>query len=48
MEVNSKNFREIQSIQLKDCITTIASCKDSFAVGCIDDNFYLWNMYENK
>jgi len=42
MEANTKNFRDVETVQLSDCITCIDSCLDYVAVGCIDDFIYIW------
>lgn len=42
MEANSKSLREVTSVQLSDCVTSIAACLDFLAVGCLDDALYVW------
>lgn len=42
MEANSRNFREVEAVQLSDCISSIDASLDLVAVGCVDDNLYVW------
>lgn len=42
MEANSKNLRDIESVQLSDSITSIDRCFDYVAVGCLDDTVSVW------
>ena len=42
MEANSRNLRDIESVQLNDSITSIDCCVDYIAAGCIDDTVYIW------
>jgi len=48
MEANSKNFRDVETVQLNDCITCIDSCVDFVAVGCLDDTIYVWSSDLSK
>jgi len=38
MESNSKNLRDIESVQLSDTITAIDSSGEHVAVGCLDNS----------
>lgn len=42
MEANSKNLRDLESIQLSDSITSLDCCVDFIAAGCLDDTVYIW------
>ena len=42
MESNSRNLRELETVQLNDTITTILGSLDTVSVGCLDDFIYIW------
>ena len=42
MESNSKNLRDIESVQLSDTITAIDSSGEHVAVGCLDNSISIW------
>lgn len=40
----SRNFREIDSVQLNDTISAIDISMEFLAVGCLDENLYMWYL----
>jgi hypothetical protein len=42
MESNSKNLRDIESVQLSDTITSIDATAEHVAVGCLDNSVSVW------
>ena len=42
MDPSTKNFRELETIQLPDTIVTMSASEECLAVGCLDDSLRIW------